>query len=697
MTATYNYIKYPVDIDSLTEEILSSEISSSTFDSSSFNTPDNLYVTFSGALSAYDEGVLDTVVSGHLGVPNYDGDGLIAITDGSGGINFVEADGVPSITNVVNTTVVNTISTSSGVEFIKDESGDILDYLNINSIVHDPNTSISGTFLTMQVMMNRRELYNDTDSPIYIQGFTPLLGASGTVQSIQNDVTAINTALGKNGWYTQYIKNWTYPNPQDLLIYYGWLNSFNSATNSWNNELVAQDMAKYNYIVLGDGIQSPSHGDYANTEIIVPRIKVLNQHAQIFGYVTANQSLSNFQTKVDEWDALYVDGIFIDEAGYDYGVTRSGLNDRIDYVHGKTYANICFANAWNIDHVLGTDNDISYPNTTWNPDLIESNLTSSDWYLLESYPINTTAYSSTGGYESKSDWVDRGTDAVLKRYEYGINLAAVGIINNDNVNGQDLFNFGFVSAMTWNLEVFGTSDTSYGAGSAIVTRWDRPNTEGLGREWAISPSVQMDYVDNDKYHRYLDFGRLTLDFSNSAQTADIERFTPIDVEKVKFNAGDLTEGSDSYPAKSTATGHPVTGLAFDRLKEEAMYGMFEVPSKWKHGTDVTVKLYFLNDYSQSGDTVCRWAVTYEIYNDLDTVGSKTPTSVSDNCSLPTDATEDTFIQSSMTISYNDANNPITRDSMLSFRVFRDSTDPADTMSNDAIMVLLVFEFEKEDI
>ena len=32
--------------------------------------------------------------------------------------------------------------------------------------------------------------------------------------------------------------------PKNLLIYYGWLNSYNSADNGWDNENVAQSMSE---------------------------------------------------------------------------------------------------------------------------------------------------------------------------------------------------------------------------------------------------------------------------------------------------------------------------------------------------------------------------------------------------------------------------------------------------------------------
>lgn len=642
----YSYIKSTVSLSGLYYEITSDSTITSTLDHIDFNAPNNLDIYFDYTLTSGEYTTLTTLVSGHNGT------------------------------------------------YTAPPSYDIDNFINKHAPVVDSYTGISGSYDTIEMLAHRRDLYNDTDNPLYVAGHTPILGTSGTLQAHSNNITDINTAMSKNGWYTQYIKAWTYPNPLDLLIYYGWLNSFNSSVNGWSNESVAQDMAKYNYIVLGDGIQNPSHGDYSNTEVIIPRIKALNQNANIFGYVTANQVLSSFQTKVDQWETLEVDGIFIDEAGYDYGTTRSGLNERVDYVHGKTYANICFVNSWNIDHVIGTENDASYPNTTYNPDLEESNLTNSDWYLLESYPINTTSYTSTGGYESKSDWAARGIKAINRRYTYGINLAAVGVINNDNTDGQNLFNFGFVSSMMWNLEAFGTSDTAYGASSAAVKFWDRPPTENLGREWGISPSVQNDVSDNDIYWRFLDFGRLKLDFSDGSERGYIIRNTPPTPRRIKFSVGELTDGSTSAPDKASAG--PITGWAFDDTVEESVYGSLEIPVLWKYGTDASATVKFFNDYSQTGAKKCQWNIDYQIISDGVTASGVSTTTVSGVYDLPSDAAADTAMYLEIPISHDDGANPFVRGDVMYFRLYRYTNPPSD-MSNDAILTTIFFDFEEAQI
>jgi hypothetical protein len=468
------------------------------------------------------------------------------------------------------------------------------DYWREDPEVEDSRTGKKAEFSIMQALINRREIFNDSDNPVYLASHTPLIGPGGSV-------TNLNDIHEKLGWHGQQVAQGLYYRPLDLLIYYGYPNSFNSAVNSWDNEKVAQDMAKYGLIVLGDGLQTllddgthtgsdgasvltdstkswttnefvgkkivnvtdqssgsitantattitatlsggtendwdtgdeyrvANHADYPNTLKIVPRIKALNPSTQIFGYVTVNQTLANFQAKADDWNTLGVDGIFMDEAGYDHGSVatngRDAFNDKVDHVHALSDASTCFVNAWNMDHIIGTENDTSYPNTTWNPDEDPSNLTEDDWYLLESFPVNDTAYtaSTPDGYEPKADWASRGVKAQGHRATYGINLAAAGIIDNDNSNGQDLFDFLFVSACMWALDAVGSSDTSYAASSAAVDFWTRPDVSKMGPIYSLNSSVQMDQGDADVYWRYVSFGRFKLDFSDSAQDATVSK------------------------------------------------------------------------------------------------------------------------------------------------------------------------------
>lgn len=427
-------------------------------------------------------------------------------------IYFTEA-----LSSEEESTLSDIVSAHDGIH----ESTPVENFIDVNAKIVDPYTDIEGRFLEMQVLVHRREIFNDKENPLYVSTLVPIIGSGGHLQDHADRILNLETIHGKTGWHSEEVFRGVYQKPFNLLIYYGWMNSFNYGDNGWDNEKVAQDMAKYGLIVLGDGIQDPGHGDYSNTTVIIPRIKELNPDVKIFGYVTVNQTKSNFETKAGQWNTLSVHGIFMDEAGYDYGTHRDVFNERVDFVHDQSNANLCFVNAWTMDHIIGTANDPSFPNSTYNPGLSASNLTSNDWYLLESFPINTTAYSGTDGYEPKADWLYRGEKAIEHRYNYGINLAAVGIINNDNSDGQDLFEFGFISSIMWCLEAFGTSDTNYGASSAQVTFWTRPNVKGAGRIWSEYPTVGNDGNDADVYWRFTDFARFMLDFSDGAQTSSI--------------------------------------------------------------------------------------------------------------------------------------------------------------------------------
>lgn len=307
--------------------------------------------------------------------------------------------------------------------------------------------------------------------------------------------------------------------PKSFLVYYGYLNSFNSAMFFWSNELVAMEMAKYDVCVFGDGIQDQGHPDYANTEIIIARLKVLKPNIEIYGYVTANQTINDFQSKVNQWETLQVHGIFIDEAGYDYGTDRDKQNSCIQHVRSKTYAKKCFINAWNMDHIIGVADDPSYPNSTFNPSLHASLLDSRDIYLLESFSINTTAYSANDGYAVQADVLARGNKAAAHNTTYGIKIASLGVINNANVSGQKLFNFAYHTSILFGVDFEGTSDTNYGASSAAVNFWTRPGARHIGKTTTIN--VVQSLIDANVLVRFGDRSKVTVDFSSTKQTSSI--------------------------------------------------------------------------------------------------------------------------------------------------------------------------------
>lgn len=90
--------------------------------------------------------------------------------------------------------------------------------------------------------------------------------------------------------------------PKYLAIYYGWPSL---VQNSQGNLTKASDWFKqFDLIVFGDGIWKTSHGDHANTAIIISNL--IASQKKVCGYVdlgvtTQNLNETEMQTAVDGW------------------------------------------------------------------------------------------------------------------------------------------------------------------------------------------------------------------------------------------------------------------------------------------------------------------------------------------------------------------------------------------------------------
>lgn len=273
--------------------------------------------------------------------------------------------------------------------------------------------------------------------------------------------------------------------PKNLLIFYGWPSCFNSAVNGWDVNKVAEDMSRYDVIVLGAGLQDPTHGDHINTVAVISKIKTLKPSVSIFGYVTILQTYASFRTQVLAWDAMNVSGIFCDEAGYDFGTVatngRVAFNEKLGLLHACKL--LAFVNAWNPDHVLGVVNDSTFPNSIYNPDNIPSLVRKVDWYLFESLAVNDSAYS--GDLEPQAQYMARMVKA--SRYTERVQMASVGII--DVVNPAK-FNFLWVAGVMGGMDAVGSADSLYGASSATTHWYERPQDWPWGNYYESSPIVQ---------------------------------------------------------------------------------------------------------------------------------------------------------------------------------------------------------------
>ena len=180
--------------------------------------------------------------------------------------------------------------------------------------------------------------------------------------------------------------------PKKLAIYYGWPSTVTYSVNG------AADVFKaYDIVVFGSGLQDSSHGDHQNTADIIADTDMANTN--VYGYVDTTEAQGTLETKIDDWDTMGVNGIFCDQYGYDFGVTREHQNEVVDYIH--TVDLNAFVNSWDPDNAFS-----SAVVTTYNSDGTGHNLGSSDWFLAESWVVTESAYETKTAWKTRADKLD---------------------------------------------------------------------------------------------------------------------------------------------------------------------------------------------------------------------------------------------------------------------------------------------------
>ena len=195
------------------------------------------------------------------------------------------------------------------------------------------------------------------------------------------------------------------PARKHLLVYYGYPVAFKGI---WDAAAVAAEIAaNYDYWVVGDTYQDPAHEEYASTVSIVNAVRAAG--CKVYGYVpiglsTSALTLAQMQARVDQWATIGVDGIFLDEFGFDYSNTRTRQKSIVDYVHGKGLP-YC-ANAWTAEDFMCDDvNELPWPSNDWryqnfvtgNPTNLPLTRTAGDSYLIENFCFSHTGPAGVRG------------------------------------------------------------------------------------------------------------------------------------------------------------------------------------------------------------------------------------------------------------------------------------------------------------
>ncbi len=246
--------------------------------------------------------------------------------------------------------------------------------------------------------------------------------------------------------------------PKSLLIYYGFPSLINGAKNIGE---AVDAFELYEYIVLGDGLSQESHSDHLNTLQIISDTKM--QNTKVFGYIDAGMStqklsMSEIHTRVTNWKTMGVAGIFLDDFGFDFKVSRDRQNKIIDYIHENELQVV--VNAWNSDDVFSITNV-----NNLNPENQSSHLNENDFFLLESYQVALSKYDSLENWQVKSK--------KMKCYQDRVGFKILSITTSNAPYDEDAFKYAWYSALFDEHEATGWGEINFGATNETSLFHDR--------------------------------------------------------------------------------------------------------------------------------------------------------------------------------------------------------------------------------
>lgn len=268
-----------------------------------------------------------------------------------------------------------------------------------------------------------------------------------------------------------------------LLVYYGTPEGVN---NLWNPEKAAKVFSQYDYIVFGDELEFPDNVHNASTMEVVQNVLRLKPTTKIFGYVdlgvtTVNLSMTEIKKRIDQWKDAGVNGIFLDDAGYDYRVSRARLNEAVNYTHKAGMP--VFINAWRPSEVMSRT-----VHKVYNPKGEKTSIGSKDYYLLEDFlqPTDITNAKApsafTKSFRSKMD------EVLYYRTAIGVKLLSVSTIDYEafSTNAvRKFFRMNEATAAVFSLDGYGIAPVDYSAAK---------NSEDVVREFPYIKNY-MDYYE----------------------------------------------------------------------------------------------------------------------------------------------------------------------------------------------------------
>ncbi|MBT8466619.1 MAG: hypothetical protein KJO57_18230 [Deltaproteobacteria bacterium] len=245
--------------------------------------------------------------------------------------------------------------------------------------------------------------------------------------------------------------------PKQLLVYRGRPSAINGATSL---AAAIAELAQYEIVILGDGLQDPAHPDHADTVQIAAALR--DAGSTVFGTVpvgvsTGNLPLDEIRQRLDDWNDTNVRGVLLDQFGYEFLTTRDRQNAIVDHAHSQSLLVAVSAE----DPADAFDDGID---PSFNPDGEPTRLRSFDFYLWEGHQFRQ------GAFEAGAAWRSKANALAWLQSSVGFKILSVTTTDVDDLGAfdPDAFFYAWHSAVLYGHEATGWGEFAYSATGASL-------------------------------------------------------------------------------------------------------------------------------------------------------------------------------------------------------------------------------------
>jgi hypothetical protein len=274
------------------------------------------------------------------------------------------------------------------------------------------------------------------------------------------------------------------PAPLRLAIYYGYPSLVNGTRG--NLAQAVAHFSNYDLVVLGDGLEfdtaAGGHAGRAEHEFtveLIRQLRVAHPQAAVFGYVdlgrTQQLSSAEIVDRIGRWATMGAAGVFLDEAGYDFGVTRERQNLAVSSAH-RQGLRVCM-NAFQPLDVFGEAVVPLNGAGGGNPTGISPLISARDAVLLEAFAVKNGTAETLEGLTARVSAALEGRDRFGSQV-FGIATGA------DEIGRLELAQYGWWMSSVFGLDAYGWAMPDYGAVASQLPWVPRPEAEATLRSAA---------------------------------------------------------------------------------------------------------------------------------------------------------------------------------------------------------------------